>query len=167
MQLNNRAIKVWDQRAFRDLDDKVELGTRNIKVALRRLRKFAREGAAEELDLDGTIRSTANRGYLDLKLVPERRNTVKVLLFFDVGGSMDPHVLACEELFSAARAEFKHMEYFYFHNAFMKVWKDNRRGAIAQDMGRATLPGTTFIVVGDASMTCSNLPSGVLSRTQR
>lgn len=125
---NNRAIKVWDRRDYKDLDDTVELGTRNIKLALRRLRKFAREGAPEELDLDGTIRSTANKGYLDLRLVPERRNTVKVLLFFDVGGSMDPFIRLCEELFSAARAEFKHMEYFYFHNClYEKVWKSNRR----------------------------------------
>jgi len=101
---NNRAVKVWDRRDYKDLDDTVELGTRNIKLALRRLRKFAREGAPEELDLDGTIRSTANKGYLDLRLVPERRNTVKVLLFFDVGGSMDPFIRLCEELFSAARA---------------------------------------------------------------
>ena len=121
---NNCAIKVWDRRDYRDLDDTVELGTRNIKLALRRLRKFAREGAPEELDLDGTIRSTANKGYLDLQLVPERRNTVKVLLFFDVGGSMDPFIRLCEELFSAARSEFKHMEYFYFHNClYEKVWK--------------------------------------------
>ncbi|MGE4248377.1 MAG: VWA domain-containing protein, partial [Parvibaculaceae bacterium] len=125
---NNRAIKVWDRRDYKDLDDDVELGTRNIKLALRRLRKFAREGAPEELDLDGTIKSTANKGYLDLRLVPERRNTVKVLLFFDVGGSMEPFVRACEELFSAARAEFKHMEYFYFHNClYENVWKSNRR----------------------------------------
>jgi uncharacterized protein len=125
---NNRAIKVWDRRDYRDLDDTVELGTRNIKLALRRLRKFARKGAPEELDLDGTIRSTANKGYLDLRLVPQRRNTVKVLQFFDVGGSMDPFICLCEELFSAARAEFKHMEYFYFHNCpYEKVWKSNRR----------------------------------------
>jgi uncharacterized protein with von Willebrand factor type A (vWA) domain len=125
---NNRAIKVWDRRDYKDLDDTVELGTRNIKLALRRLRKFAREGAPEELDLDGTIRSTANKGYLDLRLVPQRRNTVKVLLFFDVGGSMDPFIRLCEELFSAARAEFKHLEYFYFHNClYEKVWKSNRR----------------------------------------
>ncbi len=125
---NNLAVKVWDRRDFKDLDDTVELGTRNIKLALRRLRKFAREGAPEELDLHGTIRSTASKGYLDLKLVPERRNTVKVLLFFDVGGSMDPFVRLCEELFSAARAEFKHMEYFYFHNClYEKLWKSNRR----------------------------------------
>ena len=125
---NNSAVKVWDKREFRDLDDTVELGTRNIKVALRRLRKFARQGAAEELDLPDTIRSTARQGWLDVKLVPERRNTVKVLIFFDVGGSMDPHIRVCEELFSAARAEFKHLEYFYFHNCVYEgVWKNNRR----------------------------------------
>ncbi|MEI8177918.1 VWA domain-containing protein [Aestuariivirga sp.] len=125
---NNSAVKVWDKREFKDLDDTVELGTRNIKVALRRLRKFARQGAAEELDLPDTIRSTARQGWLDVKLVPERRNTVKVLIFFDVGGSMDPHIRICEELFSAARAEFKHLEYFYFHNCVYEgVWKNNRR----------------------------------------
>ena len=125
---NNSAVKVWDKREFKDLDDTVELGTRNIKVALRRLRKFARQGAAEELDLPDTIRSTARQGWLDVKLVPERRNTVKVLIFFDVGGSMDPHIRICEELFSAARAEFKHLEYFYFHNCVYEgVWRNNRR----------------------------------------
>ena len=107
---NNSAVKVWDKRDFKDLDDTVELGTRNIKIALRRLRKLAREGAAEELDLPGTIRSTARQGFLDVQMVPERRNTAKVLIFFDVGGSMDPHIRACEELFSAARAEFKNLE---------------------------------------------------------
>jgi uncharacterized protein with von Willebrand factor type A (vWA) domain len=125
---HGRAVKVWDKREYKNLDDDVELGTRNIKIALRRLRKFAREGAAELLDLDDTIRSTAHKGYLDIKMVPERHNAVKVLLFFDVGGSMDPHIKVCEELFSAARAEFKHMEYFYFHNCLYEgVWKDNRR----------------------------------------
>ena len=126
---NNRAVKVWDKREFRNLDDTLELGTRNIKVALRRLRKFAREGAAEELDLEDTIDSTArNAGYLDLKMVPERHNAVKVLLFLDVGGSMEEHVRVCEELFSAARTEFKHLEYFYFHNfVYESVWKDNHR----------------------------------------
>jgi uncharacterized protein with von Willebrand factor type A (vWA) domain len=126
---NRRAVKVWDRREFRNLDDAVELGTRNIKVALKRLRRFAREGAAEELDLDDTIRSTArNGGYLDLKMVPERHNAVKVLLFLDVGGSMEDHVRVCEELFSAARAEFKHLEHFYFHNfLYESVWRDNRR----------------------------------------
>ena len=126
---NRRAVKVWDKREFRNLDDSVELGTRNIKVALRRLRRFAREGAAEELDLDDTINSTArNAGYLDLKMVPERHNAVKVLLFLDIGGSMEDHVRVCQELFSAARTEFKHLEYFYFHNfVYESVWKDNRR----------------------------------------
>jgi uncharacterized protein with von Willebrand factor type A (vWA) domain len=123
-----RAVKVWDRRDFKDLDDQVELGTRNIKIALRRLRKFARTGAPEELDLDGTIKGTAHKGYLDILMRPERHNAVKVLLFFDVGGSMDWHVKATEELFSAARSEFKHMEHFYFHNClYEKVWKENRR----------------------------------------
>ncbi len=126
---NKKAVKVWDRRDFKNLDDSVELGTRNIKVALRRLRKFARTGAADELDLDDTIRSTArNAGLLDIKLVPERHNAVKVLLFFDVGGSMDPYVRVCEELFSASRTEFKHMEYFYFHNfIYESVWRNNWR----------------------------------------
>src|SRR5579872_2822671 len=125
---NFRAVKVWDKREFKDLDDEVELGTRNIKVALRRLRKFARTGAPEELDLDGTIKGTAHKGYLDILMRPERHNAVKVLLFFDIGGSMDWHVKATEELFSAARSEFKHMEHFYFHNClYERVWKENRR----------------------------------------
>ena len=154
---NNCAIKVWDRRDYRDLDDGVELGTRNIKLALRRLRKFAREGAPEELDLDGTIKSTANKGYLDLRLVPERRNTVKVLLFFDVGGSMDPFIRSCEELFSAARSEFKHMEYFYFHNCLYEtVWKSNRRRhdePIETWKVLHTYPSDYKVIfVGDASM---------------
>jgi uncharacterized protein len=125
---HGRAVKVWDRREYKNLDDSVELGVRNIKVALRRLRKFAREGAAEELDLDATIERTAREGYLDIVLRPERRNAVKVLLFLDVGGSMDPHVKLCEELFSAARGEFKRLEHFYFHNCLYEaVWKDNRR----------------------------------------
>ncbi|HRE61537.1 MAG TPA: VWA domain-containing protein [Micropepsaceae bacterium] len=125
---HGRAVKVWDKREYKNLDDSVELGTRNIKVALRRLRKWARQGAETELDLDGTIRQTAHKGYLDLKLVPERHNTVKTLLFFDIGGSMDSYIKLCEELFSAARTEFKHMEFFYFHNCLYEgVWKDNRR----------------------------------------
>ncbi len=126
---HRRAVKVWDRRDFRDLDDDIEIGTRNIKLALRRLRRFARQGAATELDLPDTIRSTANNaGTLDLKLVPERHNTVKVLLFLDVGGSMDEHVRISAELFSAARSEFKHLEYFYFHNCpYEVVWKHNRR----------------------------------------
>ncbi|HET9472652.1 MAG TPA: VWA domain-containing protein [Steroidobacteraceae bacterium] len=124
-----RAVKVWEARDYRNLDDGVELGTRNLKMALRRLRRFAREGAPEELDLEGTIDSTArNAGILDIRLQPERRNAIKLLLLLDVGGSMDPHVQICEELFSAARAEFKHLEYFYFHNfPYERLWKDNRR----------------------------------------
>ncbi|HZP11928.1 MAG TPA: VWA domain-containing protein, partial [Nevskiaceae bacterium] len=123
------AVKVWEQREYRNLDDSVELGTRNIKIALRKLRRFAREGAPEELDMDDTITSTArNAGWLDIKMVPERHNAVKVLLFLDVGGSMDPHVKVCEELFSACKTEFKHLEYFYFHNfVYESVWKDNVR----------------------------------------
>jgi len=126
---NRSAVKVWDQREYRNLDDAVELGTRNIKVALRRLRKFAREGAPEELDLDTTIDKTArNAGWLDLHMRPERHNAVKVLMFLDIGGTMDDHIKLCEELFSAAKTEFKHLEYFYFHNCLYDyVWKDNRR----------------------------------------
>src|SRR5690242_6648948 len=125
---HRRAVKVWDRREFKDLDDSVELGTRNIKIALRRLRKFARTGAPDEFDLDGTIKGTAHKGYLDIHMRPERHNAVKVLLFFDIGGSMDWHIKATEELFSAARAEFKHMEHFYFHNClYERVWKENRR----------------------------------------
>ncbi|MEX0738141.1 MAG: VWA domain-containing protein [Pseudohongiella sp.] len=124
-----RAVKVWDRRDYRDLDDTLEIGTRNIKLALRRLRKFARAGAQDELDIDDTISSTARKGgLLDIKMVPERHNAVKVLIFFDVGGSMDPYVQLCEELFSAARTEFKHLEYFYFHNfVYESVWKQSRR----------------------------------------
>jgi uncharacterized protein with von Willebrand factor type A (vWA) domain len=123
-----RAVKVWEKREYRNLDDQVELGTRNIKVALRRLRRFARQGAAEELDMDATIDGTARQGWLDIHMRPERRNTIKVLLFLDIGGSMDAHVKMCEELFSAAKTEFKHLEFFYFHNCLYEgVWKDNRR----------------------------------------
>ncbi|HEX8555511.1 MAG TPA: VWA domain-containing protein [Sphingomonas sp.] len=126
--VHKRAIKVWDQRAFKNLDNTRELGTRNIKVALRRLRRFAREGAADELDIDGTIDGTARQGWLDVRMRPERRNAVKLLLFLDVGGSMDPWVRLCEELFSAATSEFKNMEFFYFHNCpYEGLWKDNRR----------------------------------------
>jgi uncharacterized protein len=123
------AVKVWERRDFENYDDQVELGTRNLKIALRKLRRFAREGAANELDLDGTIARTArNAGWLDLKLRPERHNAVKVLLFLDVGGSMDDHIRACDELFSACRAEFKHLEHFYFHNCvYESVWRDSRR----------------------------------------
>ena len=154
---HQRAVKVWDKREFKNLDDTVELGTRNIKVALKRLRRWAREGAADELDLDGTIRSTAEHGYLDVKTRPERRNAVKVLLFLDVGGSMDPHIKVVEELFSAARSEFKHMEYFYFHNCLYEgVWRDNRRRWDAQTPTHEVLrtygPDYKAIFVGDASM---------------
>ncbi|MCM8596035.1 VWA domain-containing protein [Accumulibacter sp.] len=126
---NRSAVKVWDRREYRNLDDSVEIGTRNIKVALRRLRRFARQGAPEELDLEGTITGTArNAGWLDLKLRPERHNAVKVLLFLDVGGSMDDHIRVCEELFSACRSEFKHLEHYYFHNCvYDHLWRDNRR----------------------------------------
>ena len=154
---NHRAIKVWDKREFKNLDDDVKLGTRNVKVALRRLRRFAREGAPSELDLPGTIRSTAHNGYLDIHMVPERRNLIKVLLFLDVGGSMDPHVRTVEELFSAARREFKHLEYYYFHNClYDSVWKDNRRrhiGLIDTWDVLHTYPADYKVVfVGDASM---------------
>lgn len=125
---HGRAIKVWDKREYKNLDDQVELGTRNIKVALRRLRKWVREGSQEELDMDQTIKGTAEKGYLDINMRPERRNKISVLLFLDVGGSMDSHIKVCEELFSAARAEFKNMEFYYFHNCLYEaVWKDNRR----------------------------------------
>ena len=154
---HGRAVKVWDKREFRNLDDQVELGTRNIKVAMKRLRKWARDGAHEELDLDGTIRATAEQGWLDVKTRPERRNAVKVLMFFDVGGSMDPHIKVVEELFSAARAEFKHLEYFYFHNCLYEgVWRDNRRRWEAQtptaEVLRTYGPDWKCIFVGDATM---------------
>ena len=125
---NFRAVKVWDKREFRDLDGDVELGTRNIKIALRRLRRFAREGAPDEFDLEGTIKGTAHKGYLDIQMRPERRNAVKVLMFYDIGGSMDWHIKQAQELFSAARSEFKHLEHFYFHNCLYEfVWKNNAR----------------------------------------
>ncbi len=154
---HQRAVKVWDKREFRNLDDTVELGTRNIKVALKRLRRWARDGAAEELDLNGTIRATAEHGYLDVQTRPERRNAVKVLLFLDIGGSMDPHVKVVEELFSAAKAEFKHFEHFYFHNCLYEgVWKDNRRRWNSQtptwDVLRTYGSDYKCIFVGDASM---------------
>ena len=155
---NKRAVKVWDRRDFKNLDDGVELGTRNIKIAMRRLRKFARTGATEELDLDDTIKSTArNAGLLDIKMVPERHNAVKVLLFLDVGGSMDPHVKVCEELFSAARTEFKHLEYFYFHNfIYESVWKNNVRRfnerTATLDLMHKYAHDYKVVFVGDASM---------------
>jgi uncharacterized protein with von Willebrand factor type A (vWA) domain len=154
---HQRAVKVWDKREFKNLDDTVELGTRNIKVALKRLRRWARDGAMDELDLDGTIRATAEHGYLDVQTRPERRNAVKVLLFFDVGGSMDPHIRVVEELFSAARAEFKHLAHFYFHNCLYEgIWRDNARRWNAQTPTWEVLRtyGSDYkcIFVGDASM---------------
>ncbi|MCM2562404.1 VWA domain-containing protein [Lutimaribacter sp. EGI FJ00015] len=154
---HQRAVKVWDKREFKNLDDSIELGTRNIKVALKRLRRWARDGAHDELDLNGTIRATAEHGYLDVKTRPERRNAVKVLLFLDVGGSMDPHIKVVEELFSAARAEFKHLEYYYFHNCLYEgVWRDNRRRWDQQTPTWDVLHtyGSDYkcIFVGDASM---------------
>jgi uncharacterized protein with von Willebrand factor type A (vWA) domain len=155
---NRRAVKVWEKREFRNLDDGVELGTRNIKVALRKLRRFAREGAADQFDIDSTIDATArNAGLLDLKFRPERHNAIKVLLFLDVGGSMDGHVRVCEELFSAARSEFKHLEYFYFHNfLYESVWKDGQRRHSERtpvlEILRTYPPDYRVIIVGDASM---------------
>lgn len=154
---HGKAIKVWDKRTFKNLDDTVELGTRNIKVALRKLRHFARTGEANQLDLDGTIRATAHQGWLDLKMVPERHNAVKILLFLDVGGSMDPHIRLCEELFSAARSEFKHLEFFYFHNClYERVWKDNARRHTdtipTMDVLHTFPSDYRVVIVGDASM---------------
>ncbi len=155
---NRTAVKVWEQREFRNLDDQVELGTRNIKVALRRLRRFARQGASQELDLDATIAGTArNGGWLDLHLRPERHNAVKVLLFLDVGGSMDDHIAVCDELFSAARGEFKHLEHFYFHNfTYESVWRDNRRRHDERlslyDVIHTYGPDYKLVFVGDAHM---------------
>jgi uncharacterized protein len=154
---HQRAVKVWDKREFANLDDTVELGTRNIKVALKRLRSWARDGAQDVLDIDGTIRATAEHGYLDVQTRPERRNAVKVLLFLDVGGSMDPYIRLVEELFSAARTEFKHLEYYYFHNCLYEgVWRDNARRWDAQiptlDVLRTYGSDYKCIFVGDASM---------------
>ncbi|KAA9008908.1 vWA domain-containing protein [Histidinibacterium aquaticum] len=154
---HRRAVKVWDRREFRNLDGDREIGTRNIKVALKRLRRWAREGAEEELDLEGTIRETARQGYLDVKTRPERQNAAKVLLFLDVGGSMDPHVSMVEDLFSAARSEFRHLETFYFHNCLYEgVWRDNRRRWTQQtptwDLLHGYGPEWVCIFVGDASM---------------
>ena len=155
---NKSAVKVWDQREYRDYDSQVELGIRNIQLALRRLRKFARSGAEEELDLDHTIRATArNAGYLDIKMIPERHNRVKVLLFLDVGGSMDEYVHRCEELFSAAKTEFKHLEYFYFHNfLYESVWRNNRLRHAEKfptwDVLNKFGPDYKVIIVGDAAM---------------
>ena len=154
---NRRAVKVWDRRDFKNLGDNVEIGTRNIKVALKRLRKWIRQGAEDELDLGGTIRSTAEHGYLDVKTRPERRNAVKLLMFFDIGGSMDDHIKVAEELFSAAKSEFKHMEYFYFHNCVYEgLWKDNKRRRVdvtsTFDVIRTFGSDYKAIFVGDAAM---------------
>jgi uncharacterized protein with von Willebrand factor type A (vWA) domain len=152
-----RAVKVWDKREYKNLDDSVELGVRNIKVALRRLRKFARTGAPDELDLDGTIKTSARQGYLDIVMRPERRNAVKVLLLLDIGGSMDSHIKLCEELFSAARTEFKSLEFFYFHNClYESVWKDNRRRhdekTLTWDLLHKFPSDYRIVFVGDATM---------------
>jgi hypothetical protein len=154
---HQRAVKVWDKREFKNLDDTVEIGTRNIKVALRRLRRWARDGAAEELDLDGTVRKSAREGYIDIVMRPERRNAVKVLMFLDIGGSMDPYVRACEELFSAARSEFKNLEFFYFHNCIYEgLWKDNRRRNVNKiptfDVLHRFPSDYKVVIVGDAAM---------------
>ncbi len=154
---HGRAVKVWDKREYKNLDDTVELGTRNIKIALRRLRKFAREGAPDEFDLNGTIDATSRQGYLDIVMRPERRNKIKVLLFFDIGGSMDSHIKLCEELFSAARTEFKNLEFFYFHNCLYEaVWKDNRRRDVEKlatwDVLHKFPADYKVIFVGDATM---------------
>ena len=155
---NRSATKVWDRREYRNLDDTVELGTRNIKIALRRLRKFAREGAEDQLDLEDTIDKTArNAGLLDIRMVPERHNAIKVLLCLDVGGSMDDHIRVCEEMFSAARSEFKHLEYFYFHNfVYESMWKDNRRRhgerMPTSDITHKYGADYKLVFVGDATM---------------
>ncbi len=170
---NRKAVKVWDKREYKNLDDTVELGVRNVKVALRKLRKFARTGSPDELDMEDTIRSTAkNAGWLDLKMVPERHNAVKVLLFFDIGGSMDDHIRVCEQLFSATRTEFKHMEYFYFHNfLYERVWKDNRRRhterMFTQEVLRTFAHDYKVIFVGDATMSPYEItfPGGSVEHT--
>src|SRR5271156_4229160 len=169
---HGRAVKVWDKREYKNLDDTVELGTRNIKIALRRLRQFAREGADLELDLPDTIRSTANNaGWLDLKLVPERHNAVKLLLFLDIGGAMEDHIRVCEELFSAARGEFKNLVHFYFHNClYDSVWKDSRRRHVEQipvmEVLRTYDPNYKVVMVGDASMSPYEIdrPGGSVER---
>ena len=154
---HGKAIKVWDKREYKNLDDSVELGTRNIKVALRRLRKWVRDGSADELDMDGTIQGTSEKGYLDIQMRPERRNKNSVLIFFDIGGSMDSHIKICEELFSAARSEFKNMEFYYFHNClYESVWKDNRRRHAEKlntiDVLHKFPKDYKIIFVGDATM---------------
>ncbi len=167
---NRSAVKVWERREYANLDDQVELGTRNIKLALRRLRRFAREGALDELDLDGTVLGTArNAGWLDLRMRAQRHNRVKVLLFLDVGGSMDEHIRVCEELFSAARGEFKHLEHFYFHNCIYEhVWKDNRRRhdqrLDLRELMHKYGEDYKVVVVGDATMSPYEIlqPGGAL-----
>lgn len=154
---HGKAVKVWDKREYKNLDDSVELGTRNIKVALRRLRKWVRDGSADELDMTGTIKGTAEKGYLDIQMRPERRNKISVLIFFDIGGSMDSHIKICEELFSAARSEFKNMEFYYFHNClYESVWKDNRRRHAEKlntwDILHKYSSDYKVIFVGDATM---------------
>ena len=154
---HGKAIKVWDKREYKNLDDQVELGTRNIKVALRRLRKWVRDGSPDELDMNGTIKGTAEKGYLDIQMRPERRNKISVLIFFDIGGSMDSHIKVCEELFSAARSEFKNMEFYYFHNClYESVWKDNRRRHAEKiptfDVLHKYSKDYKVIFVGDATM---------------
>ena len=154
---HGRAVKVWDKREYKNLDDSIELGTRNIKVAMRRLRKWVRDGSQEELDMNGTIRGTAEKGYLDIQMRPERRNKISVLLFLDIGGSMDSHIKVCEELFSAARTEFKNMEFYYFHNClYESLWKDNRRRHTEKintwDVLHKFPPDYKVIFVGDATM---------------
>ena len=154
---HGKAIKVWDKREYKNLDDQVELGTRNIKVALRRLRKWVRDGSADELDMNGTIKGTSEKGYLDIQMRPERRNKISVLIFFDIGGSMDSHIKVCEELFSAARSEFKNMEFYYFHNClYESVWKDNRRRNVEKldtwDVLHKYGHDYKIIIVGDATM---------------
>jgi uncharacterized protein with von Willebrand factor type A (vWA) domain len=154
---HRRAVKVWDRREFQNLDDSVEIGTRNIKVALRKLRKWARTGAMDELDLPGTIRSTARQGWLDVQMRPERHNAVKVLMLFDIGGSMDDYIRVCEELFSAVKTEFKHLEYYYFHNCpYEGLWKDNARRRSEQistlDVINTYSSDYKLVFVGDATM---------------
>ena len=170
---NRKAVKVWDRREYKNYDDKVELGVRNVKVALRKLRKFARTGSPDELDMEDTIHSTAkNAGWLDLKMVPERHNAAKVLLFFDVGGSMDDHIKVCEQLFTATRTEFKHMAYYYFHNfLYERVWKDNRRRhnerIFTHDILRTFAHDYKVIFVGDATMSPYEItyPGGSVEHT--
>ena len=168
---HGKAIKVWDKREYKNLDDSVELGTRNIKVALRRLRKWVREGHPDELDMNGTIQGTSQKGYLDIQMRAERRNKISVLIFFDIGGSMDSHIKVCEELFSAARSEFKNMEFYYFHNClYESVWKDNRRRHAEKlntiDVLHKFPHEYKVIFVGDATMSPYETTSPAASRAR-